>query len=224
MKYTIAKELSIKTEMPLIKIKDLEYLDKYISEAVSDLYDGLDQMHNETLCRDYRFIHIYFGRGIAEHFKLAPTGYCYGNIPYTVQPLACNPNEFKIVYDDGREGSMNLIFRACRAAELDRDTYMALHYNPYLSPRLRIKDVIFNGPATIVKWFDGTKTVVKCAKDEPFDPEKGLAMAICKKILGTNKSQSNFNDIFKKWVPQESEGEKLLKMISHNVHTIFIKE
>ena len=40
-----------------------------------------------------------------------------------------------------------------------------------------IRNVIFNDPATIVIWADGTKTVVK-ADREPFDPEKGLAMAL----------------------------------------------
>ena len=48
----------------------------------------------------------------------------------------------------------------------------------------KIKDVIFNGPATIVKWDDGTKTVVKCCEGDTFDPEKGLAIAISKKALG----------------------------------------
>ena len=33
----------------------------------------------------------------------------------------------------------------------------------------RIENVIFNDPATIVFWDDGTKTVVK-AQNEPFDP------------------------------------------------------
>lgn len=47
-----------------------------------------------------------------------------------------------------------------------------------------IKKVIFNNPATIVIWNDGTKTVVKCCEDDEFDPEKGLAMAISKKALG----------------------------------------
>lgn len=48
-----------------------------------------------------------------------------------------------------------------------------------------IKKVIFNKPATIVYWKDGTKTIVKCSNNELyFDPEKGLAMAICKKFLG----------------------------------------
>ena len=42
----------------------------------------------------------------------------------------------------------------------------------------KIKDVIFNDPATIVFWEDGGKTVVQCQNGEEFDPEKGLAMAI----------------------------------------------
>lgn len=67
-----------------------------------------------------------------------------------------------------------------------------------------IKDVIFNDPATIVYWVDGTKTVVK-AHNEKFDPEKGLAMAICKRFLGSNKSGANFNNIFKKWLTEQNE-------------------
>ena len=41
-----------------------------------------------------------------------------------------------------------------------------------------ILDVMFNEPATIVFWADGTKTVVKAVYDE-FDPEKGLADGDC---------------------------------------------
>lgn len=58
-----------------------------------------------------------------------------------------------------------------------------------------IEKVIFKNPATIVFWKDGTKTVVKCQKGDTFDPEKGLAMAICKKIMG---NESNFNNQFKR--------------------------
>ena len=63
----------------------------------------------------------------------------------------------------------------------------------------KIKDVIYNDPATIVFWEDGTKTVVKC-KNEKFDPEKGLAMAFSKKMLG---NKGNYYNIFKKWLPEE---------------------
>lgn len=47
-----------------------------------------------------------------------------------------------------------------------------------------IKNVKFNDPATIVFWSDGTKTVVKAGENDVFDPEKGLAMAIVKKVYG----------------------------------------
>lgn len=56
--------------------------------------------------------------------------------------------------------------------------------------------VIFNNPATVVYWKDGTKTVVK-AYDEYFDEEKGLAMAFVKKIHG---NKGNYNDVFRKWI------------------------
>ena len=67
-----------------------------------------------------------------------------------------------------------------------------------------IKNVIFNDPATIVFWMDGTKTVVKAQEDDIFDPEKGLAMAITKKVYG---NQGNYYNKLKKWLPEE-EGYK----------------
>ncbi len=66
------------------------------------------------------------------------------------------------------------------------------------------KNVIFNNPATIVFWYDGTKTVVK-AEGEPFDPEKGLAMAYAKRASGNTGSYYNE---FKKWLPKEEEDKK----------------
>ena len=62
-----------------------------------------------------------------------------------------------------------------------------------------IKQVIFNNPATVVFWSDGTKTVVKCSENDTFDPEIGLAMAICKKAFGNTGA---YNEVFKKWVPE----------------------
>lgn len=43
--------------------------------------------------------------------------------------------------------------------------------------------VIFNDPATIVFWKDGTKTVVKCMEGDIYNPEVGLAMCVCKKVF-----------------------------------------
>ena len=63
-----------------------------------------------------------------------------------------------------------------------------------------IKNVIFNDPATIVFWDDGTKTVVKCQDGDEFDPEKGLAMAIVKKAYGNKGSYCNK---LKKWLSKK---------------------
>ena len=59
-----------------------------------------------------------------------------------------------------------------------------------------IKNVIFNPPATIVFWDDGTKTVVKAQNGEYFDPEKGLSMAIAKKYFG---NKGHYFEEIKKW-------------------------
>lgn len=60
-----------------------------------------------------------------------------------------------------------------------------------------IKNVIFNDPATIVLWTDGSKTVVKCQKGDTYNKEMGLAMAILKKCCD---NKGNYNNIFEKWI------------------------
>lgn len=66
----------------------------------------------------------------------------------------------------------------------------------------KIKKVIFNNPATIVFWQDGTKTVVKCTEGEPYDPEKGLMAAITKKAFG---NLGNYYNQIKKWLPEDTD-------------------
>lgn len=66
--------------------------------------------------------------------------------------------------------------------------------------KFAIKNVIFNDPATIVLWADGTKTVVKCQEGDEYSEEVGLALCFAKKALG---NKSNFNNVFKKWIPEE---------------------
>lgn len=63
-----------------------------------------------------------------------------------------------------------------------------------------IKKIIFNNPATIVYWEDGTKTIVKCGSGDTWDKEKGLAMCFVKKLLG---NKGNFNEKIKKYVKED---------------------
>lgn len=83
-----------------------------------------------------------------------------------------------------------------------RRTDNARHYYPFA-----IKNVIFNPPATIVFWEDGTKTVVKC-QNEIFDPEKGLSMAFMKHALG---NKSNYFNTVKKWAEKYDVFEATLR-------------
>lgn len=70
----------------------------------------------------------------------------------------------------------------------------------------KIKKVIFNPPATIIFWKDGSKTVVKC-NGEAFDPEKGMAMAISRKVLGDSYDYYN---VFEKWCKKYKEPKSIL--------------
>ena len=73
-------------------------------------------------------------------------------------------------------------------AEMIDSTYLEGREFPDL-----IKKVIFSGPCTIVIWQDDSKTIVKCKKGEQFDPEKGIAMAIMKKLfMGSSTRMSKF--------------------------------
>lgn len=92
-----------------------------------------------------------------------------------------------------------------------------------------IEKVLFQNPATIVYWSDGTKTVVNCMdnaetkekivdgkkvtvrrarKCDTYSEEIGLAMAIVKKYFG---NEGNYNNVFRKFIPGMAEREKTAK-------------
>ena len=58
-----------------------------------------------------------------------------------------------------------------------------------------IEKVMFNDPATIVFWKDGTKTVSKCKNGDTYNKETGLAMCIIRKLCGNR----NYNKVFEKF-------------------------
>lgn len=78
--------------------------------------------------------------------------------------------------------------------------YNLIFNGEYQFDKDSIDRVIFNDPATVVFWKDGTKTVVRCGNGDTYNPETGLAMCIIKKCCG---NKGNYNDVFKKWLPVE---------------------
>ena len=49
---------------------------------------------------------------------------------------------------------------------------------------LTYEKIIFNDPATVVLWADGTRTVVKACKEDNFNKEVGLKTALLQRIFG----------------------------------------
>ena len=84
------------------------------------------------------------------------------------------------------------------------DSYVSILEDKSKEKRMTIKRVIINEPATIILWEDGSKTVVKCASDELFDPEKGIAMAYIKHVMFNDKT-TKCNKWFDKQLEQLNE-------------------
>lgn len=80
-------------------------------------------------------------------------------------------------------------------------------YNPSIwMPQLcferktaRVDKVVYNDPATVVIWEDGTKTVVKCHEGDRYDPEKGFLLCCAKKLFG---NKGRYNDVMREHVPE----------------------
>lgn len=171
--------------------------------------------------------------------------------------LISKAKEYGIKYTYGRSGGIyratlykvdvifdedvlfdNMIIRT----KIHRSVNDRLHI-PYFEPytfkdkswsvlNLNIKKVIFNDPATVVIWGDGTKTIVRTQKKETFDPEKGLAMAICKKALG---NKGNYYDIFRKHIDDyfascfascmnKPDNDKHKQQVDRGIRTIKVEE
>lgn len=70
-----------------------------------------------------------------------------------------------------------------KGSDFDGDVLSELRCPEPVHP-LEIKKVIFSNPCTIVFWGDNTKTVVRCGENDLYDPEKGIAMALMRKVYG----------------------------------------
>ena len=86
----------------------------------------------------------------------------------------------------------------CLGADFDGDTIMQIklfkeelqmaektRFDMY---KPKISKVIFNEPATIVFWTDGTKTIVKCGENEIPDDYVAFCAALGKKVFGSNSA------------------------------------
>ena len=75
-----------------------------------------------------------------------------------------------------------------------------------------VQKVIFNPPATIVFWGDGTKTIVLTMSGESFDMYHGFTAALAKKVYGNStrvrKTAHSFEDSYHKNLEKKREADK----------------
>ena len=103
-------------------------------------------------------------------YSKALSGYdCSGFATYSASPVHVDAISSKIDYLEKKSGD----------TDGDHDKVNDLIC-------LDIDRVIFNDPATIIFWKDGSKTVVKCTEGQTFNKYYGFCAAVTKHIIGNN--------------------------------------
>ena len=71
---------------------------------------------------------------------------------------------------------------------------------------LTIEKVIYNPPATIILWNDGTKTMAKCDEEDTYDRATGFMLCVLKKKYGNKTVKKMFNRYVYDIPPKNSKG------------------
>ena len=134
-----------------------------------------------------------------EELIMAQFGFEKGNVFFNLDVSSLYP---RIIPDKHKHDSIDALRYVLKDAKERDKLYLNEKWREIRQKKREnkipeITRVIFNKPATIVFWADGTKTVVKSQGKEKYDKEKGLAMAISKKVLG---NEGSYYDTFKKFL------------------------
>lgn len=130
-----------------------------------------------------------------------------------------SPQEYKFSLTAVRDPSINVTDKEIPFCDLDCsecdicqeecfDCEFAWEGEPMMWGIPDVDYIIFNDPATIVFWEDGTKTVVKCMEGEKFEKYAGFAMACMKKLFGsTSRAKAIMNELSKDQKEKEKKHE-----------------
>lgn len=99
----------------------------------------------------------------------------------------------------------------CNDLQYNNDLFNSIINNLKKYKSLEPEKVIYNDPATIIFWNDGTKTVVKAHDDDRYDPLVGFLLCVMKRFYG---NKSDYNDILRK----AGCFEKRAEMKEHEVY------
>lgn len=86
-----------------------------------------------------------------------------------------------------------------------------------MGKQLNIKKVVYNDPATVVYWDDGSKTVVKCHEEDVYDERTGFLLCCAKKLFGNT---GRFNEVVKEHTPEKTRPMGLLEAMNNLFATV----
>lgn len=81
-----------------------------------------------------------------------------------------------------------------KISQIDGGIYEAVNNLRMKERKVYITKVLYNNPATIVFWSDGTETRNVCPKDTLYNPDAGLAFCMLKKFMDNDEVAKLFND------------------------------
>ena len=82
-------------------------------------------------------------------------------------------------------------------------------------PRM-IADVIYNGPATIIKWTNGDKTIVKCSEGDSYDKRVGFLLCVIKRMF--DGEPALYSEIMN-WLFSDGEKKTKKKKVKQEIPT-----
>ena len=186
------EKMAFKPDGTIYYIYSVKIPDKYVEsfylekDSFAELLYSLDAVTNYTLCvvvTMYRSING--SKGLKDSMGLEIRKPSLKNFwqpeakpewSWDVKPLTMKPveSECNIAIDVADVG-VGVLEEIRKMSMFESDKRVKIP---------EIKEIIFNKPATVVYWKDGTKTTVKCGNDEEsFDREKAVAMCFLKKMF-----------------------------------------
>ena len=101
--------------------------------------------------------------------------------------------------DFEKENRLTIYDYTAKAGPLFSGSYDIYNAKKQMVETIYIKEVIYNKPATIVLWSDGTKTITRCSKEDKYDPEIGLIYCVLKRL-----STNSIDKLCAEWLPYQN--------------------
>lgn len=177
--------LNQEVRLPLLSVLKKYHLSEKDKEAVENILEYIFGQYDElnTICKFYEEKYGFNSADFPEFLKYFSKTHKKPVDYRKLSQKSVYGDDFDDVFLDESEDTKKLVHETAEKSGVD------------------VERVVFNNPCTIVFWTDGDKTIVRC-ENEPFDKEKGLAMAICKKAYGNS---SVYFEVFKKFCKEEDK-------------------